>query len=933
MATSRIARLRSLLARLLRWTLWLGLSAALLVQLRVLSDGGLRVPDFVLDIAARRLARHGVVLRAEAVWLDPRGRVLVIEPRLALAGNEEPSDFAAADAVSLRLLRRDLLRGKINPARVELAGLSLRLPARQSPSGVDEVLLAGGEFRLSRPPGEAWIVEQASARVLDVPTAFSGVLPSGGAAAPVGDVDKAVRITLRRAADFYRRLADLPLDSVRSLRIDLSPDRLVASAGLPRLDIPDHPAIPDPLVGSSLENVGLALALPFDDSGVPELRIEAGRLAAPAGLALETGPVSLGLRAPAKGEIELDLAASGIRKTDTTVPPAPLVLSARHSAADGRLAARFSTRLADAPWSVSVEGLPASRSGSASAAGALTPALLDQIRPFLPPKARPILTIADPVSVALTASAADGAPGPVVVRAVAGRAVAHHVRFDRAGAVLTYDHAAGRLRADELVLVQDDSLAAGSYEMDARTLDFRFLLGGRLRPMAIEGWFSGWWDRFWDDFGFGPRPADAEVDIQGRWGHVEPTTVFVGASSGPMKLRAQPLDALSTRVWIRYNFFDILAFRATHEGHVAEGSFAQSLAENGHWSRLAFDVRADFPLSALPNIFPDDGPAIAEPFSLDAPPRIHLVGSVAGPGAPADQTGRQRYALDLSTSAPLRYHGFPLDHLSLRLEREDALIKLENIRAGFADGLARGRAELSGPEADRWLAFDLQLHDAKPDLVIARWRAFQATFPPAPETTEPASRSESAPQPLGGSLDFSLRATGPLEQPLGYSGRGSARITGADLARIRLLGGLSSVLSEIGVGLTTLRLTDLEADFDLQKNRLVFDTLKLTGPSALVEADGEATLPEGGLAFSAKVRPFEQKSGIISSTVGLVLTPLTHVLEVELDGTLENPGWTFSYGPTRLFRRITGQRPKSSSTAPEPTPPAPPVAPVPSPAP
>lgn len=916
----------SLLRRLLRWSLWLALGAALALQLRILTQGGLRVPDFAIAAATRRLAAHGLSFRATAIWLDPRGRVLVIQPRVGLATSaDSPIEFASAHALALQLRRRELLRGELAVTRVEITGLGLALPAPYSPSGTDQPLLEGGELRLSRPPGSsAWRLDQSSARVLEIPTAFTGALPAfSPAETPRAAPEAAVRSALRRAADVYRRLADLPLDTVRCLRIDLAPGHLTVSAELPAIRVPDHPVIPDVLVGSTLDEIRLVATLPFADPDAAEVRLDAARLAAPPALALSSGRVALRLRAPARAALEADLAVASIQKTDTTLPPVPLVGSGRYSG--GRLDARASLRLADAPWSLLVAGSPVARSGELSAAGEITPAVLELVRPYLPEKARPILSLADPVALDLSALLAPGgAPSRVEARARAGRAVAHHVRFDRAAANLVFEPGAHHLRADNLLLVQDDSAARGSYEMDTESLAFRFLLGGRLRPMAIEGWFSGWWDNLWKDFAFGPVPPAAEVDVQGVWKQPRRTTVFVGASSGEMTLRALPLDSLFTQVWITGDLVDIRDFRAADGPFGASGRFSRRLAPDfSAWERMDFDLHSDFPIDALPKLFPKEGAALVAPFALTAPPVVHLVGEVFGPGAAPELAGKQHYDLELSTAAPLRYQGFPLDHLALRLERRDTDLMLHDIRAGFASDTATGRAVLSGPATDRWLAFDLALPDADLDLVLARWREFQATRPatPSPAAAPSAARDADDDKPLGGRVSLTVAATGPLADPLAYAGNGTARIVGADLARIRLLGGFSSLLSSLGIGLATVELTEADAEFRIDRDRLDFSRLHLTGPSALVEAKGGYTLPGGTLDFSAKVRPFEKSSGFLGSAAGFVLSPLSSALEVELQGPLQDPEWTFSYGPTRFFRRITGSRPKPDP-APSPAPPA-----------
>lgn len=898
----RFARLRALF----RATLWLALGGALALQLRILADGGLRLPAFAQEALAARLAEKGVVFQADAIWLDPRGRVLVLRPRFSLPGQQTP--FADARAAAIRLDRSALLGGRVEPLGLELTNLSLTLPAIASPTGAPQSLLSGGEFRLSRAPADGlWRVEQASARILSIPASFTGILPSAsGSAAPAPE---ALRETLRLAAGAYRKIAALPLDQIRVARVHLSPEQMALLVESDRLELPALPGSPGSLAGTTLEKLDLRLTVPFSGARLrvedAALSLRAAGLAVPA-LSLRADGVAMD--ADARETRSAELALASIQKNDLRVPALPLVAALRLEEASGVLDAEASVRVADAPWRVRFSGSWKDRAGSVAAAGPLTPALLEVARPFLPEKARPVLQLTDPVAIDATAELAPGGrPVRVVARASSGSAVAGHVPFDRAGAVLIYEPDAKRFRAEDLLLVQADSLALGRYEMDTETLDYRFILGGRLRPMAIEGWFSDWWDHFWDNFHFGPRPADAEVDIQGMWRDPNLTTVFVQAASGPMRLRGLELDSLAVRVQVAVSAFDILGFRATRGAHVADGRFHRLLdARHEHWTALGFDVRSDFPATALPAIFPEEGPELIKPFALTSAPRVRLVGEAFGPGSATP--GREDYDLDLEVDSPLRYSGFPLDRLSLRLERRDATLRLRDIRAGFASGLAQGEATIDGPATDRSLSFDLKLRDADLDLVQTRWREFQATRPPQvpakPPKTAAGAPAKDA-KPLGGRIDLGLKASGPLDRPLDYVGAGVASITGADLASIRMLGPLSSLLGEIGVGFTTIKLTEADARLSLERDRLRFETLRLKGPSALVEAAGVFSLQTSDLDFKAKVRPFEQRDGILGSTADFVLSPLSRALEVELGGTLDEPTWIFAYGPKKLFRRIT----------------------------
>ena len=94
-----------------------------------------------------------------------------------------------------------------------------------------------------------------------------------------------------------------------------------------------------------------------------------------------------------------------------------------------------------------------------------------------------------------------------------------------------------------------------------------------------------------------------------------------------------------------------------------------------------------------------------------------------------------------------------------------------------------------------------------------------------------------------------------------------------------------------------------------------FDELRVTGPSALLQAKGYYHLNDGSLDFSAKVYPFDETTSILGSAVGLVLNPLSRVFEVRLQGTLANPSWIFAYGPSRLLNKLVG-----SEKSPRPSP-------------
>ena len=74
------------------------------------------------------------------------------------------------------------------------------------------------------------------------------------------------------------------------------------------------------------------------------------------------------------------------------------------------------------------------------------------------------------------------------------------------------------LNVTDIILHQHDNFATGSYTMDTATLDYRFLLHGRLRPLEIANWFHPQWAGFWKDFSFASVPPEGDADAQVRHG-------------------------------------------------------------------------------------------------------------------------------------------------------------------------------------------------------------------------------------------------------------------------------------------------------------------------------------------------------------------------------------------------------------------------------
>jgi uncharacterized protein YhdP len=167
----------------------------------------------------------------------------------------------------------------------------------------------------------------------------------------------------------------------------------------------------------------------------------------------------------------------------------------------------------------------------------------------------------------------------------------------------------------------------------------------------------------------------------------------------------------------------------------------------------------------------------------------------------------------------------------------------------------------------------------------------------------------------GGRLDVALSARGRPGDLPSFTGNGNAALTGIELGEIHLFGLLSQVLSKLSLNFSSLKLDAARTSFRLESARLHLPDLKITGPSAVIDAHGDYRFATNALDFTAKFKPFEENLNPLTAVLGIVINPITSILELQLNGPLSNPNWSIVVGP-------------SAAPRPEPPPSAPTTAPV-----
>jgi len=486
------------------WLLWIAMLASMILLATIYFRRELTVPDFLLRRLEQKLEFAHLSARFGRTSFDPRGNLVLEDVRLYGSGIDEP--LARAAAVRLHLDFWAVTSGDFDVHRIEVTDARLDCPAIVSPSGVSEPLVADLGATITR-TGEDWEIPDASfhAGKVFVTANVSWHLPARAAAS--GPRRQLPADLLRSYIDLARKAAGTlhRAEPFEGARLHLAvvgqpqtPPRIHAEIAVERVSIPLSPELA-PLLAEDLRIVADTVWRPggLDPATVT---VTAARISGPQGvvvfhpwlrtgghLALDPvrwhgGPVEFSAAAIARGDDSLAHPRATVRLDSLPRLRADLAVLARGAS----------------PIDLHVDVDTAAHSAEVDLDATLAPSLLKDAaaRAAVWRKSR-ILAQLDFSEPAELTGHVSLAPGWKLreARATAhlGDSLAYGVQLDRIDAEVVIDPQ--KLLVEPLVFHRTDTDVRGSYGMDLKTQDYRFLLQGHFFPFAIDPWFSEWWPR------------------------------------------------------------------------------------------------------------------------------------------------------------------------------------------------------------------------------------------------------------------------------------------------------------------------------------------------------------------------------------------------------------------------------------------------------
>jgi hypothetical protein len=467
-------------------------------------------------------------------------------------------------------------------------------------------------------------------------------------------------------------------------------------------------------------------------------------------------------------------------------------------------------------------------------------------------------------------------------------------------ATATADQTALKATVHEVIL--QEGSAEGIWEQAFTDGQYRLRLYGQADPKIANHWIpDAWWHELWETFTWAGPPPVADLDLKGQFGGGRAKKIMhLGVNADDVRYHGAPFTDLEGRLWLGPENLTIYGLTAKAPRGQLAGRLNIRMPRNPERvkQRLRIEAVSSLPLDTLDAL--SEG-ALSTVFSEVQPQQPPVVAGRILIDQLLNGENEDHMSLSAQFGAPTVLYGVRFEQLAVDLNREPGLMRIGGLNAVLGAGQLEGAARLQTDAPG--LPFEAQafLNEAKHQAFFA---ALEGAAPAAPTEAE---RSRNTPE----TLSISARVSGQIEDVQSLRGSGKIDLKNAQLARIRLLGGLTRLLEGLSLNLGALDITEARSTYTLTGPTLSFPDLVLPGPTMRVSGQGNLNLKTKALDFTATVSVFGGVTKPIISEILNTLGTLSEALTLRLRGTLDNPEWTTSLLPGG------GSTPPATQSAPQ----------------
>jgi hypothetical protein len=432
------------------------------------------------------------------------------------------------------------------------------------------------------------------------------------------------------------------------------------------------------------------------------------------------------------------------------------------------------------------------------------------------------------------------------------------VSFDQASSSLFFDGQTWRLPDLRTVRAEGRQDIAVLYNEDTR--EYRIDANGVVLPPILKPVLGEASGEILDLFEFN-APVAAEISVWGPWAEGNSQAILGAIRATNFLFRSQHFDRLQASVSYTNQTLIAAPLELIRGNERLRGlGVRYSFAEDRAWlTNIVSTIEPRVVAAAISPGFVDK----LVPYRFDAPPSVRVDGTIR----PRDTTSAD-LAFEID-SGPFHYWRLSAERVETRMLWQNSTLTLTNLQAGFYGGTLEGHAafDLADP-ADGRYQFATRIRQADLGAVL------REAAPGKSNVVE-------------GRIDLDLTVNSARTSDLSsWNGYGRAELREGLLWDVPIFGFLSPVLNGVIPGLGNIRAERGSATFTLTNGVIHTRDLVIACPPAKL-------LYRGTLDFEQRVDAKVEGQilsdlGGIGPLVGLLLRPLTKLLEFRVTGTLSD---------------------------------------------
>lgn len=456
----------------------------------------------------------------------------------------------------------------------------------------------------------------------------------------------------------------------------------------------------------------------------------------------------------------------------------------------------------------------------------------------------------------------------------------------------------------------------GDVYQNLKNNDYRFLITGSLRPMAIAHFMEKWWTEVFSDFSFsrGHFPR-ADISVSGRWGAPEYIYVFGHVEADGGVRNGVEFEKASMDVWVNPSHIAILNLYAANGARYLKGALDWTYPEHKLTRYAVNKVFAESTLNKreLIAMGGDRVREVVKMLDFSEVPTLKLKLFMPNPALGGDL--RDRANLDYFSPGLTRAGKFDLQNLKFSAYALGDDIEIYGAKFGFASGDGDGELRLSKVDGRDWFSADINLSNVNQYGFVETLLSLSETseIPEKPETSESAEGSVGADKKRGekkpieqsykkGRVWGSAKIEGFMDSAESLKGGGKVRLANDDLAEIHILGAISRMADSMHIPLGSFDMRSLVSDFELSDGSLSFPNLKILGDTAIITGNAKYDFMDDNLTAKAIFAPFAAVDVPIFSQIMSITDPLLSVVQIGLSGSFEDPKVSLSLKPLNIFK-------------------------------